>query len=150
MPEKTPLLPPACFLLALLCSAALHHFVPVTPLIQGSLRWVGFVPVVLGFWVAVRASRQFALRATAIRPYETSSVLVTDGWFRFSRNPMYLSMLVILFGIATMLGSASAFVPIPILGIFLHYRFVCIEESMLLETFQDEYRDYCCKVRRWL
>ncbi len=64
-------------------------FVPVaTGVIPPPLNYVGGALIVLGVLIASVAARQFFKAETTIRPFETSSALVTHGCFGFSRNPM--------------------------------------------------------------
>lgn len=144
------IMPPVFLLAALLASYALHRYLPVTMLVPELLRYLGILPVVAAVWIVLASARLFGKRDTTIKPFEESSALVTDGYFRHSRNPMYLSMLLLLFGVAWLLGSATAFLPLPFLYLVLRYRFIRTEEAMLDERFGAAYRDYRRRVRRWL
>lgn len=78
-----------------------------------------------------------------------SSKLVTKGVFAYSRNPMYLAMLLILLAFGLKLG--NAFNTLTAVG-FMAYmnRFqISPEEKFLLQIFGKEYRQYCVNVRRW-
>ena len=144
------MMPPHFFFAALIAALLLHWLVPGQELIDAPVSYAGAVLVAVGLWVAAAASRQFDKAGTAIRPFEQSSALVTDGWFRFSRNPMYLSMLVALSGVAILLGSATAFLPLPVLAGILQLRFIRREEVVMRERFGNKYAAYCQRVRRWL
>lgn len=143
-------MPPHFFLVALLGSVALDALLPFADFVEPAFRWAGAVPVLLGLWIAVASSRRFAAAGTTIRPFERSTSLVTDGFFRWSRNPMYLSMIVIMLGVGVLLGSVQAFLPAAVLGPVLHYRFIRKEEAMLKTEFGGQYEGYCSQVRRWL
>jgi protein-S-isoprenylcysteine O-methyltransferase Ste14 len=77
-------------------------------------------------------------------------VLVTSGWYRITRNPMYLGMVVVLCGVALMAGSVGAWLPLPAFIAVIHYRFIRGEERFLEEIFGQPYRDYRARVRRWI
>ena len=111
---------------------------------------MGVVPVVIGCVLNIAADRAFKQHRTTIKPFEVSSSLVTDGVFGWTRQPIYLGMLLIQLGLALFLGKLSPFVVPIMLGPFLHYRFVVIEEGMLAARFGDEYEAYRRRVRRWL
>ena len=86
-------------------------------------------------------------------PFDTSKStikIVTDGAYRFSRNPLYLSLLFLLFGIAVLMCSLWLFFTIPILYILFLFKAVKPEERYLSQKFGDEYLDYSAKVRRWI
>lgn len=143
-------MPPHFFLVALLASVLLDMLLPYPDFVEPGLRWSGSVPVLIGFWIAVSSSQRFAAAGTTIRPFERSTSLVTGGWFRWSRNPMYLSMIVILLGVGILLGSLQAFPPALILAPVLHYGFIRREEAMLTAEFGVDYEQYRSRVRRWL
>lgn len=144
------ILPPAWFLLSLIAAASMHRYVPVATLFTAPLRYFGVALIVCGLALAVVAARLFTRHDTAIKPFEPSTALVTTGVYRFTRNPMYLSMLMILAGAAWYLGTAGAFAPLPVLALILDQRFVRHEEAMLEQTFGASYADYRRRVRRWL
>jgi protein-S-isoprenylcysteine O-methyltransferase Ste14 len=90
------LLPPA-YLLAALAFAVLASFLfPLPVLIPPAARIAGLLPVVAGIALNLAADRQFKRRATTVKPFQRSSALITDGVFRWSRNPMYLGMVMIV------------------------------------------------------
>jgi protein-S-isoprenylcysteine O-methyltransferase Ste14 len=96
------------------------------------------------------ADQAFKKHSTTVKPFEESTELVTSGVFSITRNPMYLGMTLILLGIATMLGSATAFLVVPLLAVLLDRIFISPEEEMLDETFGQQFRQYRGRVRRWL
>ena len=77
-------------------------------------------------------------------------MLITGGLYRFSRNPIYLSMVVLLYGEAIVLGSLSPWLVPTAFAAAVSRLFIQCEEAMLTEKFGDPYRDYCRRVRRWL
>lgn len=115
-------------------------------------RKVATVLIAVGIIIEVIAMASFVLAKTTVNPIqpEKTTHLVTGGLFRFSRNPMYAGMLLLLTGWMIRLG---CWVNIPIL-----FAFVAIittfqikpEEHVLREKFGQDYIDYCAKVRRWL
>ena len=86
-------------------------------------------------------------------PFNTSKPtvrLVREGSFRFSRHPMYLSLSLLLSGLAVLFCSIWLFIMIPILLIAFEIIAVRPEEKYLSEKFGDEYLDYKASVRRWI
>jgi protein-S-isoprenylcysteine O-methyltransferase Ste14 len=77
-------------------------------------------------------------------------VLVVGGFYRYTRNPMYLGMVTALLGVAILLGTLSAFLPIPIFVWIIQKQFIEGEERFLEEIFGGQYLAYKGKVRRWL
>ena len=143
-------MPPVYFLITILAIAALHWFTPVATMIDAPISYVGLIVVGAGFIVVAVPALAFRTHVTTIRPFEVSESLVTDGFYRVTRNPMYLGMVVILIGVAILLGTLAAFVPIPFFILLIQQRFILQEEAMLTEKFGDKYVKYKQSVRRWI
>lgn len=142
--------PLVLLLLALMASYVLNRFLPVRTVVPEMIRYLGAVPILAAIWITGKSALRFRKHETTVMPYEQSSALVTDGFYEHSRNPMYLAMLLLLVGVAWLLGSVTAFLPAPLMYLVLRYRVIPVEEGMLEETFGDEYLEYRRKVRRWL
>lgn len=143
-------LPPVIFLAAIAAVFALDRFVPVVHWVPDEWRFAGAVPLVLGLGLSAWASQLFHRLGTAIKPADTPTVLVRQGPFRVSRNPMYLGLAVMLVGLAWALGSATPWVIPPIFVALIHYRFVRYEERRMEAQFGADYLAYKDKVRRWI
>lgn len=147
---RLPILPPFLAMGFIGVMAALHAFAPGLRLVEASLTRAGWVPIALGIGFAVAARRQFVKADTTIKPFHTSSALVTHGVFALSRNPMYTSLTAALVGVFVLLGTLTPGLVIPVFVWIIRTRVIAVEEAMLEETFGDEYRAYKSRVRRWL
>ena len=147
---RRPILPPVYFLASILLMLALHHLVPVVDWISGAGRWAGSSIVLGGLSLTLTCASMFCRRQTTIKPFEESSELVTQGPFRFSRNPMYLGLATTLLGVALLLGSVSPLAVVPLFVAALTTRIIVKEERMLEARFGEPYRDYRRRVRRWI
>jgi protein-S-isoprenylcysteine O-methyltransferase Ste14 len=143
-------LPPTYFLIAGLAMLALHLLAPVALLVPWPWSLLGLVPIVAGAALNLVADRRFKRAGTTIKPFETSSALVTDGPFRYSRNPMYLGMLAMLAGLWLLIGTLGPLVVLPIFFWVIRQRFVLPEEDAMAQQFGSAWEDYQRKVRRWL
>jgi protein-S-isoprenylcysteine O-methyltransferase Ste14 len=143
-------LPPVWLVLALFASFALDRWCPVARLVQAPWKYFGYLPLAFGALMAISAAGAFRRAGTPVVPFEPSTTLVTGGWFRVTRNPMYLGLSLILFGVALIDGSLGAFLPLPVFVAILHFRFIRAEERFLDGIFGEEYRVYRTQVRRWL
>lgn len=102
--------------------------------------------------VALAAFLTFWRARTTINPLqpERASVLVTHGIYRFTRNPMYLSLLLLLVAYASHLGSWAAFVgPTAYVAYITRFQ-ILPEERVLAAKFGDEFAAYKRRVRRWI
>jgi len=145
-----PVYPPVFFLAALLAMAGLHFFLPRVRWLEAPATYTGGIFIIFGIILLVVSSRLFDLSGTTIKPFEESSALVTDGPFRLSRHPMYLGMVVVLLGCATLLGTLWPLIVLPVFIWLITKRFIVPEERMMEQVFGEEYRVYCVRTRRWI
>jgi protein-S-isoprenylcysteine O-methyltransferase Ste14 len=111
---------------------------------------IGWLLLVVGFLVRVRATFYFYERQMKVISLVPQKVLITSGPYRFSRNPLYLGGNVfIFFGAGLLVGS-----PIALLITAFHLPFVDLfirrEEKQLGEDFGQEWMRYKNQVRRWI
>jgi protein-S-isoprenylcysteine O-methyltransferase Ste14 len=144
------MLPPSLVLLLLLSILALGKFFPGPDLLTGPWRLLGVPIGLLGIVILMGASRQFHTVKTNIKTFDAPGSLVTSGWFRFSRNPMYLGFTLLLLGAATVTGGAFTFVPPLVFALISQWIYIPFEESAMSRAFGEEYACYRRGVRRWL
>lgn len=96
------------------------------------------------------ADAAFKREQTTVKPFERSTALVVTGVFRISRHPMYLGMVLILLGIAILMGTLSLLIVVVVFGILMELVFVTAEERMLQERFGTAWLAYKKKVRKWI
>jgi protein-S-isoprenylcysteine O-methyltransferase Ste14 len=102
--------------------------------------------------IALLAVYCFKQAKTTVNPTkpENSSTIVDTGIYRFSRNPMYVSFLLIVCAIAIFLQNKAAYIVIPIFIIYITRYQIIPEERILVNLFGNNYKVYCGKVRRWV
>ena len=87
---------------------------------------------------------------TTFIPDGTPKKLISSGPFKISRNPIYLGMLLILFGIAFLMSSLSAVIIAIVFGLIINFTWIAHEEKKLKELFLEDWENYSAKVRRWI
>jgi protein-S-isoprenylcysteine O-methyltransferase Ste14 len=127
-----------------------HWLIPGGTVFGYPWRALGAVPLVLGILLNLVADRALKRQATAVKPLGQSTALVIGGAFRVSRHPMYLGFVLILLGIALLMGSLSPHAPVLGFGLFLDRVFIRFEERKLEATFGEAWLDYTKRVRRWV
>jgi len=142
--------PPLYFALAILAMVGLHFGLPIARIVPWPWSLLGAVPMLAGIGLAIWGERRFSRAGTAVRPFAPSTALVEDGPFRFTRNPMYLGMLLVLTGLVVLLGTLGPLIVPPVFFWLLHARFVVHEEAHMERHFGARYQDYRRRVRRWL
>jgi protein-S-isoprenylcysteine O-methyltransferase Ste14 len=144
------ILPPHWFALSLLLEIALDRWAPIAALIPRPFNYIGALLVMAGALSGISAIVLFRVAKTGVVPFSKSTSLVTSGPYRFTRNPMYLGMVLILLGVAVFLGSAAPFVIVPTFALFITYLFILPEEGHMERAFGASYVERKNKVRRWL
>lgn len=102
--------------------------------------------LVLEFW----ASGLFQKAGTNVVPYKPATALVTEGPYRFSRNPMYVGFSITYLGLALGLQSPIAMALLAPCLLVMGWGVIAREERYLEAKFGQAYLDYKAKVRRWL
>lgn len=102
--------------------------------------------VVISSWSFV----SFRRARTSPLPIKPTTALVTDGPYRFTRNPMYLSLAFLYAGHAGMFGLFWPLALLPAVIFIMRYYVIAGEESYLERKFGKEYLDYKARVRRWI
>ena len=148
--KSKKIMPPTYLLIAMLVMIAIHFLFPGKLIIPPIWNLLGIIPVVLGVVINLVADGSFHKVKTAVRPFEESSVLVTDGFYRISRNPMYLGFVLTLIGIAILLRSLTPYLVILIFMVWIQRKLITAEEHMLAEKFGAQWQEYQHTVRRWL
>ena len=141
---------PPHYLLALsLCMLATWFFSETSPqtlpFILIGLSLIGF-----GFLLAFNSISRFIKAKTGVVPFSKSTALITEGFYKYTRNPMYVGMSSFLLGLLIILNNPINFIYLVIFFFIVRNLFVIKEEVQMLETFGEEYLAYKNKVRRWL
>lgn len=145
------IVPPIWFFLLLGAGLLVHAYVPVARVFVAPYSILGIILLVFGQGFSMYASALFSKEKTEILPTSASNAkLVTYGPFAYSRNPMYLGMVLGLFGVALWVGTLPLFVAVVIFFCLLNFVFIPFEEKKLSRIFGSVYESYCHRVRRWI
>lgn len=151
--RRSPPWPPIILVGALALGFALQAILPM-PWLAGAaaavLRWIGVLAVIaalVGFASAVAALRR---RHTTFRLDRPSTALVTDGPFRYSRNPIYTAMVALIAGAGLAAANLWLVLLAPAAAVGLQKLAIEPEERHLQAQFGDAWSSFADKVRRWL
>lgn len=143
---------------------------PAVALAIALLMWFtsflfGFIPIrldyrlgaalallVVGQGIGISGIVAFRRARTTLNPFkpDTASALVTGGIYRFTRNPMYLGLLLTLMGWAAFLASPPALVFLFLYVVYINRFQIEPEERTLSSLFGADYVAYKTRVRRWV
>lgn len=129
----------------------LDSYFPLLQLWEEPWNRIGLALMAIAIIIDVWSLALFVLHRTTPHPLkpENTSKLVTGGMYQFTRNPMYLGLLLLLTGFAVYLGSLTPVGILPLFVMLLTNQQILHEERVLEEKFGEEYRVYKERVRRW-
>jgi protein-S-isoprenylcysteine O-methyltransferase Ste14 len=137
-----------CVSLPILISSS--EFEPF-PFNMGSLHLLGWTPIILGalaflycYWIFI-----FIGKGTPW-PFDPPKKLIIIGLYRYVRNPMESSIMLVMFGEALLFESSAILLYMAFSFLLLYIRQVLIEEPSLRRRFGKPYEDYCNSVPRWI
>lgn len=106
----------------------------------------------IGILITIIAIWRFIKAKTTSDPTNPSkaTTLVTHGIYRYSRNPMYLTILIVLFSWMIALGNIFNIIVLIIFVYYITTYQIKPEEEALTKLFKNDYTNYCNKVRRWI
>lgn len=116
----------------------------------GPMSIAGLLIIATGFLMTVAALVEFRRARTTVIPRQSPDALITSGIFRYSRNPIYLSDVLILLGFALMWGKLVGIALVPVFAWMLERRFIRGEEARLRDAFGEEFIAYSARTRRWI
>ena len=142
-------IPSLLFAAALGLQAAFYFQWPGAAGLPAPVRWLAVPVFALGCWFPLRAAAQFRRARTTVFAFREPGALVDDGAFRFSRNPMYLGMLLILLAVA-LWGNRWPLWLAPALFLpAMNFLVIRWEEAMLQRKWPTEFQAFKEKVPRW-
>ena len=113
--------------------------------------WLGNALIAVGFAIALWAISLFQLEGTELNPTsETNKSLIIRGPYCFTRNPMYLGLIVLTLGIAVRVGSMPMFAVPVLLFTTANWVHIPFEEAKMRRQFGAEFGVYTSQVRRWI
>lgn len=142
-------IPPTYFYACLLFNLAMLFWPPVAPPVLLPARIGGGAFLLAGCYAVMSTYFLFQRRGTSEK-FLPSSCVVTEGLYRYSRNPMYLGMIAILLGVAGLVGRWQGCLSPLLFFAVLHWMFIPFEEEKMQRECGRDYESYKTFVRRWL
>lgn len=149
MKLKVP--PVIVFITAAICMYGLARFLKVGYFDFFGRHYLLYFLAGLAALIGAIALLQFFSSKTTVNPTrpKNASKLVTKGLFHYTRNPMYLALLLVLLAWGLYLGNAFNVITAALFVMYMNKFQIIPEEEALKELFGNEYAQYCTLVRRW-
>jgi len=113
-------------------------------------RFLAFGMVLAGLALGVWAVARMLSRHTPVSPGKPATALVTDGPFRFTRNPIYFGFLLVFLGFTLIMGSLWGLILAPLIPLIVNHLVIRPEETYLAARFAERYHEYKSRVRKWI
>ncbi len=143
-------LPPLVYGAAFVIGLLLHAALPLYVLPPTLTRGIGVVCVLVSLPLAIATLRALSRAHTPVDPMKPTTALVTEGPFRYSRNPIYVALTLLYLGVALLVNALWILLLVVPALVVLRYGVIAREEVYLARKFGDAYRQYTTQVRRWL
>lgn len=111
---------------------------------------IGLVLVATGLSLEIVAAQQLTAADASTRPNGAATALVTTGIYRWSRNPFYIGILLLVAGVMMGFSLDWGVVFLPLLWLGLDRLVIPVEERRLEGAFGPDFRDYAANTKRWL
>ena len=137
------------FMLALVLTLIGEYFMPLHYNYELS-KLIGLLFLLLALIVTLIAKRSYQKHATSYHPKEAPKVLIKDGIYAYSRHPIYIALILSFIGISLVL--MLSLLPLGLLILFcgINYDVIAKEETRLIASFGDSYKNYQHYVPKWL
>jgi protein-S-isoprenylcysteine O-methyltransferase Ste14 len=144
--------PPVVALIALALGVLLHRFVrPLALPLEGPVRYgLGLVLLVAGIALIAGALGRFRSTGQDPEPWASTPEIISTGVYRFTRNPMYVSLGLLQAGIGVALANGWVVLFVPAMWAGIYFVAIRHEEAYLERKFGSVYTDYKKSVRRWI
>ncbi len=143
--------PPIAWALAMLAGFALQWLKPLPFMpVAVPAGWIGSAVCVLALALGVWAVATITRAGSNVPTNRSTTAIVEAGPYRFTRNPIYTGMFLVLVGLAIAVNSLWLLVTLVPFSLVIRYGVVAREEAYLERKFGDVYRGYRSRVRRWL
>lgn len=142
------MLPPMRLALFLIAGITLDWLIPIN--FGSGWGWLGLVLIIAALGFGKWAIQCFKAAGTNVPPNKPALMIVTDGPFQYTRNPMYISMLSLYAGTAMLADAPLMLLLTAGLWYVLDRQVIAKEEAYLGAKFGEPYMRYKAKVRRWV
>jgi protein-S-isoprenylcysteine O-methyltransferase Ste14 len=142
--------PPLIYAAGGIVGLVLHRLRPIQLLPRPLSSVLGAGLIAAGGLLVRSAFATMNRAQTNIDPFAPTTTIVTNGPFHYTRNPIYLSLVLIYAGISALFNSLTMLVPLPIVLLAVQRGVIEREEQYLERKFGDEYTQYKVRVRRWI
>jgi len=143
-------IPPVLFIFCAFLIIGLRFLTPEQPFLMPPISYIGTAFILFGLGITVKIGKLFDKVNTEIHTFKKPRQLIQSGFFKISRNPIYLGFTISLIGVWILIGNLIGLIGILIFFLISNFWYIPYEEKTLKKEFGEEYVIYKSKVRRWI
>jgi len=144
------IIPPFLFLICIVIMVAIRNLSVIKEIIPKPFNYAGIALIIFGILITIIVRKGFEKIDTEIHTFKNPRKLVTNGLFKFSRNPIYLGFAISLFGVWILLGTILPILWLLLFIVVTNTYYIPFEERIMENVFGNEYKKYKSKVRKWI
>ena len=133
----------------IIISISLEYFYPTHLWITNNI-FFGIIIIIFGWIIIYKSKVEFKKYEQKSGPNNNIDTIINTGIYKYSRNPIYLAVLIINIGLSLILNSVWILIDTIIIAKCLDYFLIRKEEKFLLEKFKEKYIEYRNKTRKWI
>ncbi len=141
--------PPLIFAGPLALGLLLHMFFPKKFLPRWMSITLGSLSIISGAMLIRGGFREMLAAKTNVDPRQPAKTIVTEGPYRYTRNPLYLGLTLLYVGVTFLVNAFWAMLLLPVVLVVMVYGVIKREEQYLEQKFGEQYLSYKARVRRW-
>jgi len=143
--------PPTVLFFALVAGYAIRLFAGGRlPVPRAFAEGLGGLLIIIALGLVLSAVQIFAEQGQGLRPATPASALFQNGPYKFTRNPIYLAMVIFGTGFGVATSNVWIILTTVLAGLIFHFMVIMPEEEYLARKFGDDYSAYKARVRRWI
>lgn len=145
------LLPPQLFLIFILLMGLICWGLGLKHYILFPYNLLGILFLISGIYLAQSSKNLFLKKETNVNTFDKPNKFITEGFYKYSRNPMYLGFVIALLGISILYqGSISSILGLILFIVIVDRWYIKFEENLMFDKFGDDYVKYCKKTKKWI
>lgn len=142
--------PPILLLIHIGVAWLLDRFIALPVVVSPMIRNLGLALAGISFLLGLLSLYAFTKARTTLNPHGSVKTIVSSGVYRFTRNPIYLGMVLMLIGFPLAFGNVWGIPLAPVFILLMNKLVIEHEEAYLEKKFGEAYTGYKSRVRRWL
>jgi protein-S-isoprenylcysteine O-methyltransferase Ste14 len=142
-------IPPTYLFISIIIIATVYFLFPSYELIKYPFNLIGIIFILFGGMMSGKSAKTLKKHGAPMNLEKKSTTVVQEGFFSYSRNPMYLGMILLLVGLSILSKNILSFTAPVFCCLIVNFKFISDEEKKMEADLGKEYLEYKSKVRRW-